>query len=124
MTTSPEAAAPVIQVIEATDEIVALDLEGEFDISAAPELTAYAERVLAAGKDLIVNLSDVTFIDSSIIHALFAAEGQARKAGRTFVLQFGTHAAVERVLEITGTDKALPNAPTREGAIGLIHHSV
>jgi anti-sigma B factor antagonist len=124
MATSPQTAEPVIQVVEATGDIVALDLEGEFDISAAPELTRQSEQVLAAGKNLIINLSDATFIDSSIVHALFAAETEARKAGRAFVLQFGTHAAVERVLEITGTDQALPNASTREAAIGLIEASV
>lgn len=120
--TSPEAAAaaPVIQVVDATDEIVALDLEGEFDISAAPEVTEHAQRALGAGKHLIVNISDVTFIDSSMLHVLFAAEAAAQKAGRAFVLQFGTHAAVERVLEVTGADKALPTAPTRSAAIELV----
>lgn len=124
MTLSPEAAAPLIEVVHATDEIVALDLGGEFDISTAPELTQHVEHVLASGKHLIVNLSDATFIDSSIVHALFAADAAARASGRTFVLQFGTHAAVERVLEITGTDKALPNASTRRAAIGLIEGAV
>jgi anti-anti-sigma factor len=120
MTTLPEAPPPVIQVVDATDEIVALDLEGEFDISATPEVTEHASRALDAGKHLIVNLSDVTFIDSSMIHALFSADAAAQKVHRTFVLQFGTHASVERVLEITGTDKALRTAPTRDAAIDLI----
>ena len=124
MTTSPEAREALVRVVEATDEIVALDLEGEFDISAAPDVAVHAKRAIDAGKHLILNLSDVTFIDSSMIHALFAAEAAAAKSGRRFVLQFGTHAAVERVLEITGTDKALTTAPTREAAIGLIEQPV
>jgi anti-anti-sigma factor len=123
MTTVSETAAPVITVTDATDGIVAVDLAGEFDISTAPELAEQADRALAAGKHLIVNLSDATFIDSSIVHELFAADAAATKIGRTFVLQFGTHAAVERVLEITGTDKALRTAPDRPAAIKLIENT-
>ncbi len=124
MTTSSDGTPPLIRIVEATDEIVALDLEGEFDISAAPDVAEHAKQAIDAGKHLIVNLSDVTFIDSSMIHALFTADAAAAKSGRRFVLQFGTHASVERVLEITGTDKALTAAPTRDAAIGLIRQAV
>lgn len=112
--------SPIIHLVDATQTIVALDLEGEFDIVTAPDLIDHAERALAAGKDLIINLTDATFIDSSILHALFDADTAAKAAGRGFVLQFGTHAAVERVLSVTGTDKKLATAPTRAQAIALI----
>lgn len=120
MTAVPETDAPVIQVVDAADDITALDLEGEFDISAAPAIVEHAKRAFDAGKHLIVNLSGVTFIDSSTIHALFTTDAAAKEAGREFVLQFGSRASVKRVLAITGTDKALRIARTREDAIGLI----
>ena len=120
MTVAPEADAPVIQVVDTADEITALDLEGEFDISAAPAIMEHAKQALGAGKHLIVNLSGATFIDSSTIHALFTADAAAKEAGRTFILQFGTRASVKRVLAITGADKALRIARTREDAIRLI----
>ena len=119
-----EAPDPVVHVIDATDEIVALDLEGEFDISASPQVAEHANRALDAGKHLIINLSDVTFIDSSMVHVLFTADAAAQKLDRTFVLQFGTHASVERVLQITGTDRALRTAPTRAKAIELVENAV
>jgi|SRR5436190_24053634 len=120
MSSSPDTDSPLIHLVDATQTIVALDLEGEFDIDAAPMVVDHADRVLAGGKDLIINLSDATFIDSSIIHALFKANEAAESAGRKFVLQFGTHAAVERVLSITGADTSLPTAPTRTQAIEVI----
>lgn len=120
MPSGSETADPVIIVVDATNDIVAVDLAGEFDISTAPELAEQVDRAFAAGKHLIVNVSDATFIDSSIVHELFAADAAATKIGRTFVLQFGTHAAVERVLGITGADKALRTASDRLGAIKLI----
>ena len=124
MSTAWEVDAPVIHVVEASAAVTALDLEGEFDIDAAPGIVEHAERVLGAGKHLIVNLSGATFIDSSIVHALFTANEAAESAGRVFVLQFGTHAAVEKVLSITGADKHLPIAPTREQALELIEQRV
>jgi anti-anti-sigma factor len=120
VTTVPEAAAWTIQATDVTDEIAGLDLEGEFDLVSAPAIVQQAERVVAKGKHLIVNLSGATFIDSSTIHALFTADALARKAGRAFVLQFGSRASVARVLSITGADQALPIRPTRGQAIELI----
>ena len=120
MTTLPEAEAPVIQVIDVAQDIAALDLEGEFDIAAAPAILEEAERALDGGKHLIVNLSDATFIDSSTVHALFKADEAAKEVDRKLVLQFGTHAAVERVLAITGAERILEVAKSREAAIALI----
>jgi anti-sigma B factor antagonist len=121
MAALPELEAPVIQPVEAADDITALDLEGEFDLTSAAAILEHARGALEAGKHVIVNLSGATFIDSSTIHALFKIHEAAKDAGRAFVLQFGTHAAVERVLELTGTDKLLPVAPTRAGAIAIVH---
>ena len=99
--------------------IVALDLEGEFDIDTAPTILEHAKDVLAAGKNLIVNLSGATFIDSSVVQALFKADEGAKSAGRVFVLQFGTHAAVERVLSIVGhRSQASPHRTWLLAAIG------
>jgi anti-anti-sigma factor len=120
MTTLRETAAWEIQTTDVTGRIAALDLEGEFDLTAESAIVQHAERALAAGKHLILNLSGATFIDSSTIHALFAADAAARKAGRALVLQFGSHASVARVLAITGADQALPIRPTLEQAIELI----
>jgi len=120
VSTTPEIGAPVIHVTEPTDSVTALDLEGEFDVDAAPGIVEHTGRVLREGRHLIVNLSGATFIDSSIVHALFKADEAAKSADRMFVLQFGTHAAVEKVLSITGADEHLETAPTRERAIELI----
>jgi anti-sigma B factor antagonist len=116
----PGDAAGSIRVVQATDVITALDLEGEFDISTAPKLTEHAERVLADGKHLIINLRDSTFIDSSIIHALFAADAAAKGRGSFLVLELGTQAIVERVIRLTGADRQIATVPTRAEAVRFI----
>jgi len=77
-------------------------VRGELDMSTAPELSA---RLVEAGNDgasdVTLDLSAVSFLDSSAIGALIAAGQELRAQGRT--LRIGPRSAiVSRVLEITG----------------------
>jgi anti-anti-sigma factor len=109
-----------IEVVREADTIIALDLYGEFDITSSPEIVEHAERAVDADNHLIINLSDTTFIDSSVLHALFRAAAAATARGNVCVLQLGTAAIIERVITLTGTDKEIATANTREEAIELI----
>jgi anti-anti-sigma factor len=120
MSTTTEYGEPVIHEVDVTEAITALDLEGEFDIAAVPVLDEAVQKTVDAERHLIVNVSDVTFIDSATVNALFNADAAARDKGLEFVLQFGTHATVERVFSIIGVDSRLRTAPTRAEAIELI----
>ena len=110
-----------IHVALAADTVAALELEGEFDVTSAAELTEHADRVLAQGKHLIVDFTDTTFIDSSIVHALFRVDRAAKHHGLGYVVQLATASNIERVLEITGATKQLVIARTRPEAIDLIY---
>ena len=61
-----------------TDEIAGLCLEGEFDLANAPQIIEEAERLVADEKQLILDLSEATFIDSSVIHALLRVGAEAK----------------------------------------------
>src|SRR4026208_2608030 len=63
----------VIRVVPETDEIVAVCLEGEFDLTNAPSFRDEADRALETGDGLIFDLSEATFIDSSVIHVIVRA---------------------------------------------------
>jgi anti-sigma B factor antagonist len=110
----------VIHLVDVSETTTVLDLEGEFDLIEAPTLRGHARRLLDDGRHVIINLSDATFIDSSIVDALFQTEAAAKRADRLLVLQFGTHPGVERVLSITEVDKKLTTAKTRDEASRLI----
>ena len=122
MIAPPQDEAGELHVFAETDEISALCLEGEFDLANAPQIIEEGERLLA-DKQVILDLSDATFIDSSVIQALLRLGAEARKNGRVVVLQLGTAAIVERVIEISGIEHALPRASTRPEAIDTIHKS-
>lgn len=118
------AAPGTLQVVPETDEIVALSFEGEFDLANAPRIVEDSERVLAADKHLILDLSRATFIDSSVINALFVAGRTANARGRLAVLQLGTAAVVELALKVSGIERVLPRVHTRTEAVATIHQFV
>ena len=109
-----------ITVVRVTDAITALELEGEFDIAESPRIADEADRLLREQKHLIIDLSAATFIDSSVIHTLFRANAGARQLERCLVLQLGTAAGVKLVLDVTGADRTLKTATTREQAVALM----
>lgn len=121
MIAPPENETGELHVFAETDEIAALCLAGEFDLANAQQIIEEGERLLADDKQIIVDLSDATFIDSCVIHALFRVGAEARTNGRVVVLQLGTAAIVERVIEVSGIERALPRASTRSEAVDAIH---
>ena len=74
----------------------------------------------ASGNDLILDLSQATFIDSSVIRVLFDAAGAVDRRDQAMVLQLGTTPIVERALEIVGIERVLPRAHNREEAVRMI----
>jgi anti-anti-sigma factor len=78
-------------------------LAGEIDLATAPplleELVAFAQR--SSDDRLVIDCSDLEFIDSTGLSALTAAR---KKTGKTIVLQ-GLSAQCRRVFEITGLDQ-------------------
>lgn len=86
--------------VEQSDDRSHVTVRGELDMSNAPEL-AGAIRAVPVGTTVIVDLSAVSFIDSSAIGALVSAgQAIAEGGGR---LQIGPRSdMVARVLEMTG----------------------
>ena len=75
----------------------ALVLSGEIDSFTAPELaTRLGEDGIA-----VIELSEVTFIDSSGLRALVEAHQRRLEAGSSLTLR-SPSAAVQRLLEISG----------------------
>ena len=118
-----EQPAGVVRVVPETDEIVAVCLEGDFDLSNAPAFGKEVGRALENGNDLILDLSQATFIDSSVVHVLVNASKAVTGSKRAVVLQLGTAAIVERVLEIAEIERVLPRAHRRQEAVRIIQQA-
>lgn len=115
-----ERRAGTIRVVRETDGILAVCLEGEFDLANAPTLVDQIDLALETGKDLVLDLSEATFIDSSVINVLMRASKAAGERQQTMVLQLGTAAIVERALEIARIELVLTRAHDRQEAVRII----
>lgn len=109
-----------IRVVPETEEIVAVCLEGEFDVANVSALRDQVDGTLASGNDLILDLSQATFIDSSVIHVLFDAGHAVDGRDQSVVLQLGTAPIVERALGLVSVERVLPRAHDREEAVRMI----
>ena len=75
---------------------------GELDLETAPTLRHRLHQALDGGEaHLVVDLSELSFIDSTGISVLVESLKQAQRAGGSLVLRNPTP-AVRRVLDITG----------------------
>jgi len=82
-------------------------LEGELDIAAVGEIEPELERLERGDLPLLVlDLRGVTFLDSSGIRMILAADARAREQSRRLVLVPGPD-AVHRVFELALLDRRL-----------------
>jgi stage II sporulation protein AA (anti-sigma F factor antagonist) len=86
-------------------------LRGELDISTAPRLDEALARTEAEGpRLLVIDLSELTFMDSTGLRLLIGADSRAREEGRRLVLIQGNE-MVQRVLRLTRLDERLEIVP-------------
>lgn len=93
---------------EADHETRLVKLVGEFDLAArqiADDVFAGAD----GAKKIVLDLSDLEFIDSLGIHFVVTAHEQAKREGRTLTIVRGGP-QVTRVFELVGLDDVLPFA--------------
>ena len=87
-----------------------LQLVGELDISSAPALRERLMGLLAEDGDIIVDLSTLSFMDSSGISVLIVAHKRSLQQGRKLTLR-SPGGAVAKVLEVSGTDQVFSIEP-------------
>jgi anti-sigma B factor antagonist len=107
-------AAFVIEHATVRDGVALLVFRGELDLAAAAAMRARVDSVAGAG--LVIDLRDVTFIDSSALRELINAHDTVVRRGGRIVLS-GVPSIVRRLLEMTGTDELFEMAPTRASAL-------
>ena len=90
-----------VVVTPETGEIVAIRLEGEFDLATTPPVLEEAQRRLDDHKHLILDLNGSTFIDSSVINVIIRTHRAASERGLVAVLELAANAVVERAVDIS-----------------------
>ncbi|MFJ6784427.1 STAS domain-containing protein [Streptomyces yangpuensis] len=88
-------------VAVSTDRTI-LTVSGELDMDTAPLLTEWADAIDLHGQTLVLDLSHVTFIDSSGLNVLLALRRRVGLAGGTLEL-VGLCEQALHLLDLTGT---------------------
>ena len=111
---------PSFQLAEqrlASGELV-LVAAGELDLATAPALRRRLDRAVDGGaKDIVLDLTGVSFIDSVAMAAIIHARTRLGDAGRLAVV-IPRESYTRLVLEIAGVPRCLVLFETREEALG------
>jgi anti-sigma B factor antagonist len=92
---------------------------GELDVQSVPELRARLAEAVDGGKTrIVVDLADVSFIDSLSLSALVGARRKLGDSGRLAVV--AAHEYVRLILQATGLEQVLDVFATREEAVAFV----
>jgi anti-anti-sigma factor len=81
---------------------IVLTVIGELDLASSPTLEHELERVRDSDSELVIlDLSDLEFMDSTGLSVLVRAQQRAQEAGRRFAVVRG-RPQVQRLLSLTG----------------------
>ena len=101
-------AQPFQIVVERDGTVAVLRLTGEMDISCEDAFAATVRTCIHDGaRDVLVDLSGLTFIDSSGLRMLIELWDRSRDDGVDLSMLQGT-GQVRRTMEIAGLDRLLP----------------
>lgn len=94
-----------------------IELGGEVDLYTAPEFKERLVQLIEEGKkQLVVDLSKATFIDSTTLGVLVGGVKRLRPSGGALTLVC-TDQNISKIFEITGLDRVFPIYKTRDEAL-------
>ncbi|MGW5736682.1 MULTISPECIES: STAS domain-containing protein [Streptomyces] len=104
------------------DGIAVVTLRHEIDLQDANAVSEAFHRVRIHGDTdaTLLDLSTLTFADSTLLGLILQARNDHDQAQRPFMLSGPLHSAVRRLLELTGVIEFLPLADTREEGLGKL----
>jgi anti-sigma B factor antagonist len=98
--------------------IVALD--GELDLGVLEVLEDAIGQRSDDQAGLVLDLSELSFVDSAGIHALVTAREALEESGTPSALVVTPGSNVERVLDMTGLLERLASHPDRDSAVAAV----
>jgi len=97
-----------------------ISLAGEVDLYTAPEFKQQLLEVIAqGGKDVVVDLSDTTFIDSTTLGVLVGGVKRLRSNDGQLSLVCSDR-NITKIFEITGLDRVFTIYGTRDEAVSKL----
>ncbi len=106
-----------VQTEKVDDSTYVIALSGEVDLYTAPEFKQQLLDVIAKGaKDVVVDFTNTTFIDSTTLGVLVGGVKRLRaQDGRLSLVCSDRN--ITKIFEITGLDRVFTIYPTRDEAL-------
>ena len=109
-----------IKNTELSNRLTVLSISGRITALTAPDVKNQVRSLVSNGLiDMIFDLKETVFIDSSGLSAIVSALKQAREAGGALKLA-GLQSDVQTIFKITMLDRVFEMYPTVEAAIESI----
>jgi len=107
-----------IESLPAHDGVAVVALAGELDMAATPSVRTHLDAA-AGRRALVLDLAEVTFVDSSMLKELLRAANDLDRYETRLVLA-GVPPAVQRLLDLTRTTELFTMAPDCSAALALV----
>jgi anti-sigma B factor antagonist len=106
-----------IKTEQVSDDAYVISLAGEVDLYTAPEFKQQLLEVIGqGGKDVIVDFTNTTFIDSTTLGVLVGGVKRLRSNEGQLSLVCSDR-NITKIFEITGLDRVFTIYPTRDEAV-------
>jgi anti-sigma B factor antagonist len=103
-------------------DVHVIALSGEVDLYTAPEFKQQLLEVIGqGGKQVLVDFTDTTFIDSTTLGVLVGGVKRLRPGGGQLSLVCSDR-NITKIFEITGLNKVFPIYETRDEALDSLGH--
>lgn len=112
-----------IMTVKAGESAYVVAIAGELDLHTAPQLAAELDAYALSASEVVVDLTAVSFMDSTALGAVLAATRRIRDAGGRLSLA-APGAETRKLLELVGVDRVLPVYETAERALEHLVGSV
>jgi anti-sigma B factor antagonist len=104
---------------EETPEATILRPSGEMDLGTVAIFRDALTAATVRGRSIVVDMTGIEYMDSSGIHALLAHGESCKQCGGLLVL-VAPNPSVQKIIEITGLDEAMPVFGSVEVALDLL----
>jgi anti-sigma B factor antagonist len=113
-----------VRTAQLSPESYVVSVEGELDLHTAPELEQALGTILVrGGRNVVVDLVDLVFIDSTALATLVRAQPRFRSKGGRLLLVTEDR-RILRTLQITGLDRVFDIEPRLGKAVELVLRDV
>ena len=106
--------------VEKTPKAWVLALYGEHDVSTVGNLSARIDAALAQGHSVVVDLTGITFIDSTMVGAVFAGRRSAETHGRSLVVVAPGNEMSRRLIDLVHMSSVVPVHETVTEALAAL----